>query len=221
MEAIHALLLLLAAAAVVCRHKVCYHLKVVEAGRLYRSGELGRIGLWWVWRRYGVRTIVNLVTEYECRRTTACRREQRFCQKRGIEWVHLPILQGTVPDEEQIRRFVHMSLSDEHQPVLVHCKQGVGRTNLMVAIYRKERFGLPNEQILRELPLFGHMPDNPRYEKVREFVLHYQAAGIRRGKASRMQATSLRSSRRGCGRGLLARKVRSTGASIRRSGMLS
>ena len=54
----------------------------------------------------------------------------------------------------------------------------------MVAIYQKERFGLPNEQILRELPLFRHMPDNPRYEKVREFVLRYQAAGIRRGTAA-------------------------------------
>ena len=141
-EAIHALPLLLAAAAVVCWHKTCYHLKVVEAGRLYRSGELGRIGLWWVWRRYGVRTIVNLVTEYECRRTAACRREQRFCQERGIEWVHLPILQGTVPDEEQIRRFVHVSLSDAaparvgalqagrgtHEPHGRHLSEGAVRT---------------------------------------------------------------------------------------------
>jgi hypothetical protein len=58
----------------------------------------------------------------------------------------------------------------------------------MVAIYLKERFGLPNEQILRELPLFGHAFHSPRYEKMREFVLSYGTAGQKDARHPRSPA---------------------------------
>ncbi len=177
-EPVHAMLflLLLLSAAVVFWHKVCYHVRVVEAGRLYRSGELGRIGLWWMWRRYGIRTVVNLMTDREHRKGTKHLWERQFCRDKGIELVYLPMVQGSAPDAKQVRQFVEVCQSDERRPVLVHCKQGVIRTNTMVAVYMKERFGLPNEQILRTLPLFGHAFPSPRYEKMREFVLSYKAA---------------------------------------------
>jgi protein tyrosine phosphatase (PTP) superfamily phosphohydrolase (DUF442 family) len=175
MELVWLLLLLAAMAIPVCWHRVCYHLRIVEAGRLVRSGELGRVGLWWVWRRYGIRTIVSLITEGECRRGATHQRERQFCRDKGIELVHLPLLQGTVPEPQQVRRFVEVCRDAERRPVLVHCKQGVARTNIMVAVYLKERFGRPNEQILRELPLFGHIIESPRYDKMRAFVLSYKA----------------------------------------------
>ncbi len=174
-EVVPELLLLLGAASLVIWHKAHYHFRVVEAGRLYRSGAMGRLGLWWIWRRYGIRTIVNLTTERECRKGVWYQREERFCRKKGIELVHLPMLQGVAPDARQIGRFLEVSLSEERQPVLVHCKQGVARTNIMVAVYLKERFGRPNEEILRELPSFGHWLGGPRYDTMREFVLKYKA----------------------------------------------
>lgn len=174
-EAVHGFLLILGAVAAAVWHKAHYHFRVVETGRLYRSGALGHIGLWWIWRRYGIRTIVNLTTERECRRGAWYQREERFCRKKGVELVHLPMLQGVAPDARQIGRFLGVSLNEERQPVLVHCKQGVARTNMMVAVYLKERFGRPNEEILRELPSFGHWLGGPRYDTMREFVLKYKA----------------------------------------------
>jgi len=156
-------------------HKVRYHFAVVEAGRLYRSGALGRAGLRWAWRRYGIRTIVNLASEPECRRGRWYEREQQFCREKGIDLVHLAMGPGSVPDAEQIRRFLEVSLSGQSQPVLLHCKQGVARTNMMVAVYLKERFGTPNEEILRKLPLFGHSFGKSRYKGMVQFVLDYRA----------------------------------------------
>lgn len=166
-------LTLLLSAAAVFRHKVCYHVRVVEKGRLIRSGELGRLGLWWMWRRHGIRTVVSLVSDDEHHRGTKPGQEVQFCRDKGIEWVHLPIRPGLLPELGQVHQFLEICRSDDRRPVLVHCKQGVVRTNVMVAAYLQERFGRPNEQILRELPLFGHALHSPRYERMREFILRY------------------------------------------------
>ncbi|HSW01652.1 MAG TPA: hypothetical protein VLI39_15895 [Sedimentisphaerales bacterium] len=182
-ESVHVILsLLLLSAAGVYWHKVCYHVRVVERGRLIRSGELGRVGLWWMWRRHGIRTVVNLMSEPEHCRETKTRWEKQFCREKGIEWVHLPMIPGMSPGPRQVHRFLEICRSGDRRPVLVHCKQGVVRTNIMVAVYMNERFGLPNEEILRGLPLFGHTFHGPRYEKVREFVLSYEGATDGRGR---------------------------------------
>lgn len=161
-------------------HKTLYHFTVVERGRLYRSGVLGRAAFLWVWRRYGIRTVVNLVSKPECRRGTWYEREKRFCREKGIEMVHLAMPPGGIPDTQQIRRFLRVVLSEERLPVLVHCKQGVARTNMMVAVYLKERFGLPNTEILRRLPWFSHLVEKPRYARMKAFILGYPGMGPRR-----------------------------------------
>jgi tyrosine-protein phosphatase SIW14 len=172
------LTLMAGVAGAICWHKARYHLRVVDPGRLYRSGALGRMGLEWIWRRFGIRTIVNLTSEEETRRGTRYEREKQFCRERGIELVQLAMEPGSVPDAEQIRRFLEVSLNERSLPVLVHCKQGVARTNMMVAVYLKERFGTPNEEILRRLPSFGHSFGKSRYKDMRKFVLDYKATGM-------------------------------------------
>ncbi len=181
--AIGLLALLAGAAGGMYWHKICYHLRVVDPRRLYRSGVLGRMGLEWTWRRFGIRTIVNLASEGESRRGTWYERERQFCRERGIELVHLAMEPGNVPDAEQIRRFLAVCLNEESLPVLVHCKQGVARTNMMVAVYLKERFGMANEEILRRLPSFGHAFGKSRYGDMRGFVLGYKPVGMENGGA--------------------------------------
>ncbi|HNY80745.1 MAG TPA: sulfur transferase domain-containing protein [Sedimentisphaerales bacterium] len=194
-EAILGLLLVLAAVSLVVWHKVHYHFGAVEKGRLYRSGALGRVGLWWICFRYGIRTIVCLTTERECHSGTWYKREEQFCRKRGIELLHLPMQPGSVPETRQIRRFLQASLSNARQPVLVHCKQGVARTNMMVAVYMKERFGQPNHEILQQLPSFGHQFGSSRYGKMREFILTYKTENNAGGPVSATNCTRMVSPR--------------------------
>jgi len=166
--------ILLAAVVAVFWHKTLYHFRTVERGRLYRSGVPGPVGLWLMWRLYGIRTIVNLASEQDCRRGRWYEREREFCRKKGIELVHIPLQPAVDPDASQTGRFLSVIQGDAPWPVLVHCMQGVARTNMMVTVYLKARFGLPNEQILKQLPTFGHRFTSRRYDKMRKFVLRYQ-----------------------------------------------
>jgi len=116
-----------------------------------------------------------LRTEKEYNRGTWYEKESRFCRRNNIKLVDIPIEFDTPPDTNQIHKFLDVVIDTQRYPVLVHCEAGVIRTGMMVAVFLKHRFGTSNEQILRQLPLFGHDWDTKRRRsrKVREFILNY------------------------------------------------
>lgn len=61
----------------------------------------------------------------------------------GIEFVHSPIADFSIPDEDQARELAEMILSDvaSGKNVLIHCMGGLGRTGT-VAACTLVRFGL-------------------------------------------------------------------------------
>jgi protein tyrosine/serine phosphatase len=150
-----------------------YHFRVVDPGRLYRSGTLSAHELAVVRRRTGFRTIVNLRSTKEYAAGTWCQTERDFAAANGIRLVNIPLRPDTPPSPEQLAEFIAVASSPASQPVLIHCEAGVIRTGIMVAAYQVLVQGKDSKDVLKRLPMFGHhMEKRPQ---VRDYILNLGA----------------------------------------------
>lgn len=152
------------------------HLRTVTPGVLYRSawptaGQLARLVA-----RYRIRTVVNLClpTEEASLQDGKWDREEQQCRDLGVSLVHFPLPGNTPPNEGQVHEWLRLCRSPEVLPVLVHCAQGVIRTNGLVAVYRIGILGTDNETVFRNLPEFGHDLLSPKRAKLNEFILSWR-----------------------------------------------
>jgi protein tyrosine/serine phosphatase len=159
-------------AALIVRHKIYYHFRVVERGKLYRCGFLSRIGLHSVCRKYRINTIIDLVSEKELAVDNRYRIEVQYCRKNNIKLFNIPLRMDNPPELEQVRQFLHICMNPDFQPVLVHCDAGIMRTNAMIAVYLKNRFKIQNKEILQNLPFWGHSID--KRPRIKNFILGYK-----------------------------------------------
>ncbi len=148
--------------------KLMYHFRVVESGKLYRSGTLGPIGLRVMHRVLGVNTIVNLRLESEYRKKGWYDRQAAYCRRHGVKLVNIPMAQDTPPTEAQILQFID-EVDRKESRCLVHCEMGVIRTGMMVVAVATRRYGVKDLAVWEHFPLYGHKLDQRR-QKVREFV---------------------------------------------------
>ncbi|OPZ99042.1 MAG: Dual specificity phosphatase, catalytic domain [Planctomycetes bacterium ADurb.Bin412] len=75
------------------------------------------------------------------------------------------------PSAQQIESFLRMTQDSQNQPILIHCAQGVVRTNMMVAVFLKQYYDMDNHKIMKMLPFFGHrLEKRPR---VHDFIKNY------------------------------------------------
>lgn len=160
-------------------HKSFYHFRVIEKGRCYSSGVLSvsfhrRLALRYICWRYQINTIVNLRSIPEREEGDWYNHEQTFCRQRGIEFVDIPMMGETPPTPEQVQEFVRL-LADSKRVFLIHCEAGAIRTNMILAIYLKQRFKADNLSILNNLDFFGHDFNKPYRVQVKEFILNYNA----------------------------------------------
>lgn len=144
-------------------------LRVVADGVLYRCGQLPAAGFRDAHRKYGFKTVVNLQEEARdpllpvsvfkkpsVRETDALRDLSP-----DIRYV---CLDGGVLDDPRlapgsrpavIDEFLEIMDKPENHPVLIHCKAGLHRTGLMVAIYRMEYEGRTAGDAMEELKANG------------------------------------------------------------------
>lgn len=164
------ILITMAIALLIYRYrKLMYHFRTVEAGKLYRSGTLGPIGLRVVHRILGVNTIINLRLESEYGKGAWYERQIRYCRHQGIRLVNIPMAQDTPPSEEQIRTFL-VELDRDDSRCLVHCEMGVIRTGMMVVAVATRRYGVRANAVWKHFPLFGHKLDGRR-QPVKAFIM--------------------------------------------------
>ena len=177
-----------------------FRFRVVDPGRLYRSGQMDRTGFAQVAGKHGIRTIVNLRGELPDPELDSGLAESALCRQLGIQYVPLKV--GWVLDfvpgghgapasvaasqvTPLLAEFFKIMDNPANLPVLVHCAGGVHRTSVLVALYRMEYQHWPPADALSELDDFGYdLSERPDERAVYEFINRY------RPRASAAQTSS-------------------------------
>lgn len=162
-------------------------LREVTPGILYRSGQLNAEGLADAVKRLGIRTVINLRDEapdpevqnsfFDWRTTS----ESELCKRLGVRYVFiLPDLvqrrQIATKHPVAIDRFVKILDDPTSYPILVHCRAGLNRTGVMVAVYRMEHDGWTVRQAWDELRRngFGEFTSTDDNDYITQYVLTYK-----------------------------------------------
>lgn len=153
------------------------HFLQVEEGVLYRSGTLRAYNLESVLRVHGIRTVVNLRPIDEKNPPGWYVDERAVCKKLDVLLVDLPMKPETPPNAEQVGKWLALLKDPDRLPILVHCKHGVVRTGMLVAVFQAEFQGKSNSIILEDLPMFGHRLWVEHRKPMRQFILNYSPRG--------------------------------------------
>ncbi|MFO1054435.1 MAG: hypothetical protein U1F36_19615 [Planctomycetota bacterium] len=124
---------------VVFRHRLI----AIDDGSVFQSAEIPPEQLVEVSKARGIKAVIDLRDT----RPDAIEAERKALQAAGIEHLHVPSLQDPTP--ETIATVLDLMGDPRHQPLLVHCEHGEGRSVLMAALYRIEKKGFSNEDAWR------------------------------------------------------------------------
>jgi protein tyrosine phosphatase (PTP) superfamily phosphohydrolase (DUF442 family) len=109
---------------------------VVEAGRIYRSGQISRHLIEPTLRRYGIRIVIDLQGDDPTNREQPA--ERQAIANLGIELRRCPLIGDGTGDIRQYAAAVEAMVDARRRgvPVLVHCYAGTQRTGGVIAMYR-------------------------------------------------------------------------------------
>src|SRR5260370_27563618 len=141
--------------------------------------------------RYHFHTIINLQDEFPVPDvalgyfTTQTIKESELCRQLGVRYVFLgPDLRSRtrIPHDRPpaIDRFLALLDDPATYPVLLHCRAGLHRTGVMVAVYRMEYEGWTREQVIAEMKIhgFGEWPCTTANDYITQYIDSFKP-GIR------------------------------------------
>ncbi len=123
------------------------------------------------WRRSGVDIVVSLLTNDEVA-DLALEREADACRANGIEFVSFPIVDRGLPKASREAIELSNGLAEqlaEGRNIGVHCRQGIGRSALVVAAILIAS-GLEQENALRTISAARGLPV-PETPEQRKWVI--------------------------------------------------
>ena len=136
------------------------HFRVVQDGKVYRSGQMSIAALQRTTEEYGIKTVISFDSLKRERPLDA--EEEKFCQTHGIRHVRIRPREwladedGNVPAQEPVNKFLKVLDDPSAYPVLVHCFAGMHRTGAYCAIYRMEYQRWDNADAMTELKALGY-----------------------------------------------------------------
>jgi tyrosine-protein phosphatase SIW14 len=170
-----------------CVYDTRKRLRVVEPGRVYRSGQMTAEGFADAVQRYHLRTIINVQDEFPdptidlgfwSRQTT---KESELCRELGVRYVHLmPTLlpRHLIPEHRPpaIDQMLEILDDPSNYPVLIHCHAGLHRTGILTAVYRMEYQGWTNDEAFLDMKAqgFGPWVCTSANDYVKQYVLTYR-----------------------------------------------
>jgi tyrosine-protein phosphatase SIW14 len=95
-----------------------------------RAGGLRRLA------ELGVVTVLNLRGS-----NARTRMDEAEAKSLGLKYFNVPLPVWGRPSDSSIRRVMEIIAAAENRPVFVHCKDGVDRTGMIVALYRMSHDG--------------------------------------------------------------------------------
>lgn len=162
-------------------------LRIVDPGRVYRSGQMTADGFAGAVERFHIRTIINVQDEvpdpdidvsFWSRQTI---KESELCRKLGVRYVHLMptlISRRAVPQHRPpaIDHLLSVLDDEANYPVLIHCHAGLHRTGVLTAIYRMEYQGWTADEAYRDMKAqgFGPWVCTSANDYVTQYVLNYR-----------------------------------------------
>ena len=112
--------------------------------RLFRGGQPREGGINKL-RELGINTVINLRGA-----SGSTRAEEAEVRALGLNYVNVALPNWARPQDSRVARILEVIDASESGRVFVHCKDGVDRTGLIVALYRMTHDGWSSHQALAE-----------------------------------------------------------------------
>lgn len=117
--------------------------------RLYRGAQPRDGGLSRL-RELGIDTVINLRGA-----SKQTRREEAEAQALGLNYFNIGLPNWGRPQDTRIRRILEILAAPQNGRVFVHCRTGVDRTGMIVAMYRMTQEGWNSSEALAEAERSG------------------------------------------------------------------
>ena len=120
------------------------NVRVVEAGRVYRSGQLTGVGIQSetariaghglpdVLDKYGIRTVVNLRGESDDAGWYFA--EKSICEHHGVTHIDIPLSAVKMPPPDSLSKLLD-AFDHAPYPILFHCQAGADRSGMTGVLY--------------------------------------------------------------------------------------
>lgn len=130
-----------------------WSLAIPVPGVLSRSGQPTLSGFRWL-KENGWKSDINLRVDGDHAPEVSDDTEIPGFNELGFNYLKIQMLDGAAPTGQQAQQFLSFVTSPENQPAHVHCRGGIGRTGIMVALYRYAVQGWPLDKAIEESRLF-------------------------------------------------------------------